>query len=159
MRLAREHAPAFRRVVGAVAREGRYLAVIRAFPLPQVKAFVAESVRKKRPMFGAFAGEKLVGWCDVVEKPRTLLAHSGVLGLGVVAGRRGQGIGAALMQRTLQDAKARGFKRIELTVRADNERAKKLYEKVGFEVEGLCRRHMRLRGRYYDSYLMALLFD
>jgi RimJ/RimL family protein N-acetyltransferase len=146
-------------VVGAVARGGRYLAVLRSFPLPQTKAFVAESIKKKRPYFLALAGKKVVGWCDIIEKPRELLAHSGVLGLGVLASHRGRGVGAALMARTLADAKTKGFKRVELTVRADNDRAKALYEKAGFEVEGLCRRHMRVRGRYYDSYLMALLFD
>ena len=157
--MARAHAPAFRRVVGSVAREGRYLAMLRAFPLPQVKAFIADSVRKGRPHFVALAGKKVVGWCDIVEKPRALLAHSGVLGMGLLPPYRGRGIGAALMERALADAKAKGFTRIELTVRADNERAKRLYEKFGFAVEGLCRRHMRVRGKYYDSYLMAVLFD
>jgi len=131
--------------------------MLRAFPLPQVKSFVAESARKRRPHFVAFAGRTLVGWCDIIEKPRELLAHSGVLGMGVIAAHRGRGIGAALMERTLAAARAKGFTRVELTVRVDNERARRLYEKFGFEVEGRCRRHMRVRGRYYDSYLMALL--
>ena len=79
--------------------------------------------------------------------------------MGVVAAHRERGIGSALMQATLDDARARGLTRIELTVRIDNERAKRLYEKFGFVVEGLCRRHMRIRGKYYDSHYMALLFD
>ena len=160
MRLAREHARAFRRAVGAVAGEERYLAIVRPFPLPQVKTFVAECVRKKRPTFVAVAEERLVGGCDAAEKPRPLLAHSGVLGMGVVATHRGRGIGAALMDRTLADAKAKGFTRIELTVRADNERAKRRYEKFGFVVEGRYRRHWRRNdGSIWDALSMGLVLD
>ena len=31
------------------------------------------------------------------------------------------------------------------------------FKKRGFEVEGFCRRHMRVHGAYYDSWLMAWL--
>lgn len=45
-----------------------------------------------------------------------------------------------------------------LALRVDNIRAKGLYERAGFAVEGLCRNHMRIDGKHYDSYLMAILF-
>ena len=57
----------------------------------------------------------------------------------------------------LQAAWHREMTRIELTVRVDNERARRLYERFGFKVEGRCRRHMFVDGRYEDGYLMALL--
>jgi RimJ/RimL family protein N-acetyltransferase len=154
-----EHVEQFRAALGSVAREERYLAMLEAPPLEDMRKFVAESVARQRPRFIAFAGEEPVGWCDVVEKPRESLKHSGVLGMGVVRAHRGRGVGSALMERTLADARAKSFTRIELTVRVDNERARKLYEKFGFAVEGLCRRYMRVRGEYYDSYLMALFYD
>jgi len=156
--LSEERAEAFRAAVDSVAREGRYLAMLEAFPLEETRKFVAENVAKKRPHFLAVCDDEVVGWCDVIEKPRDTLRHSGILGMGIVRPYRGRGIGSALMERTLADAKAKGFTRIELTVRVDNERAKKLYEKFGFSVEGLCRRHMRVHGEYKDSYLMALLY-
>ncbi|HEX7052326.1 MAG TPA: GNAT family N-acetyltransferase [Burkholderiales bacterium] len=118
---------------------------------------VLDSVACRRPHFLALADGAPVGWCDVVEKPRGALRHSGVLGMGVLAAHRGRGLGGALLRRTLDDAREKGFTRVELTVRVDNERARKLYEKHGFQVEGLCRRHMRVRGAYYDSHLMAWL--
>ena len=154
-----EHVERFRVVLDSVAREERYLAMLEAPPLEDMRKFVAESVEKQRPRFIALLGEQPAGWCDVIEKPRETLKHSGVLGMGVVREYRGRGIGSALLERTLADARAKGFTRIELTVRVDNERARKLYDRFGFVVEGLCRRHMRLRGEYYDSYLMALLYD
>ena len=155
--LAEEHVAGFHAVLDSVAREERYLAMFKAPPLDGVRKFVAESRAKGRPQFLAIADERPVGWCDVIEKPREALAHSGVLGMGVLEGYRGCGIGAALMQRTLDDARAKGFTRIELTVRVDNPRAKRLYERFGFEVEGLGRRLMRVHGEYFDCHLMAWL--
>ena len=157
VRLGEEHVPAFRAVLDGVAREERYLAMLQAPPLEEVPRFVAESVARKRPQFIALLTDDCVGWCDVIEKPRDTLKHSGVLGMGVAAAHRERGIGSALIERTLADAREKGFTRVELTVRIDNRRARHDYENHGFEVEGLCRRHMRVRGAYYDSYLMAWL--
>jgi hypothetical protein len=60
-----------------------------------------------------------------------------------------------LMQ--LAAARDSGMKRIELFVRTDNEPAKRLYEKFGFVVEGVLRKHIYIGGAYHDSYIMALL--
>ena len=157
VRLAEEHVPAFRAVLDSVAREERYLAMLQAPPLEDVQRFVAESVARERPQFIALLDDLCVGWCDIVEKPRDTLKHSGVLGTGVAATHRERGIGSALMERTLSDAREKGFTRVELTVRVDNRRARGLYERFGFEIEGLCRRHMRVHDTYHDSYLMAWL--
>ena len=48
---------------------------------------------------------------------------------------------------------------MELTVREDNKRARKLYEQMGFVVEGVKRRGVRLDGRYEDLICMACLVD
>lgn len=157
VRLAGEHVPGFRALLDDVAREERYLAMLQAPPLEEVRRFVAESIAKERPQFVALLDDVCVGWCDIIEKPREALKHGGVLGVGVAAAHREHGIGSALIERTLSDARGKGFTRVELTVRVDNRRARHLYEKFGFEVEGLCRRHMRVRDTYYDSYLMAWL--
>jgi RimJ/RimL family protein N-acetyltransferase len=109
------------------------------------------------PHFVAVNGGNVVGWCDIAVKPQTAFAHSGVLGIGLISEYRGRGIGRALLDATLQAAKDRAIGRVELTVRVDNERAKRLYEACGFVVEGVCRRHMLVDGGFHDSYLMAHL--
>ena len=63
------------------------------------------------------------------------------------------------MRAAIAMAWAKGMTRIELTVREDNGNAKALYERLGFEVEGLQRRAFRVDGEYADSYSMALLRD
>jgi ribosomal protein S18 acetylase RimI-like enzyme len=155
--IAEQHIDGFHAALDSVAREHKYLAFLEAPPLAEVRKFVQQSIAERAPQFVAIADERVVGWCDALPKPRPALRHSSVLGLGVISAYRGQGIGPALLQATLEAAKARGMSRIELTVRVDNERAKRLYESFGFATEGLCRRHMRVDGEYKDSWLMALL--
>ena len=52
-----------------------------------------------------------------------------------------------------------GLERVWLTVTADNARAIRSYEKVGFQLEGVMRRAFRVRGRLTDSLLMSILRD
>lgn len=54
-------------------------------------------------------------------------------GVGVVAARRGQGIGKQLMRAVEADARIRGLKRIWLEVLVQNTPAIALYEKLGYE--------------------------
>jgi len=53
---------------------------------------------------------------------------------------RAQGIGTALLGRVLGEARQLGARRATLEVRASNERARRLYERLGFYVAGV-RRH------------------
>jgi ribosomal protein S18 acetylase RimI-like enzyme len=152
------HIEAFYATVDEVARERRYLAMTEAPPLEDMRKFVKANLAAGAPHFVALAGTELVGWCDTWIRPQAGWQHSGVLGMGVLRSHRGRGIGASLLEATLQRAKERGLTRIELAVRVDNVAAKKLYDRFGFSVEGICRRHQRIDGQYFDSYLMALLF-
>jgi RimJ/RimL family protein N-acetyltransferase len=52
-----------------------------------------------------------------------------------------------------------GLERIWLTVNADNARAIRSYEKVGFQREGLMRRAFRVKGELGDVLMMAILRD
>ena len=54
-------------------------------------------------------------------------------GVGVVASRRGEGIGEQLMRAVQSEARARGLKRIWLEVLIQNEPAIRLYEKLGYQ--------------------------
>lgn len=52
--------------------------------------------------------------------------------LYIVPGRRGQGLGRALLTHTLELARERGCDRIELGTSEDDVAARKLYTKLGF---------------------------
>ena len=66
-----------------------------------------------------------------------------VLTIAVGSDFRGEGTGAALLQRMLETAAERGAQRVFLEVRADNPVAQRLYASRGFAVVGR-------RPRYYQ---------
>ena len=152
------HIEGFRAVVDGVAREHRYLAFLEAPPLPEVREFVLGNIRGKHPQFVALVDDLVVGWCDLLPKPRPVFRYTWVLGMGVADGYRGCGVGTALIATALETAKERGITRVELSVRESNRRAIALYEKFGFLREGLMRRDVFVDGMYENSLLMAVLF-
>jgi ribosomal protein S18 acetylase RimI-like enzyme len=155
--LERRHIGGFREVLDAVAREGRYLAMLEAPPIAQVRRFVLSNLRSGAAQFVSLDAERVVGWCDVTPKPRPALRHSGTLGMGVAASHRGQGLGRRLLAITVETAIARGVTRIELIVRADNAAAIALYRRFDFQIEGVLRHYLRVNDSYYDALLMARL--
>ena len=93
---------------------------------------------------------------QVCANPR--MRHVGTLGMLVHTDFQNQGIGTALMKTVLELADNwLMLVRVELEVFADNERAIHLYEKFGFEKEGLLRMSVVRDGQYRDNYKMARL--
>ena len=157
--ITEQYIESFRDAVDAVARERLYLVMVEAPPLASTRDYVRGNIRDGHAHFVALDGERVVGWCDIAPLPRALLAHSGVLGMGILEGYRGRGIGKALMRATLDTAKAAGLTRIELTVREHNVQALRLYEKMGFVSEGVKRRGVRIDGKYEDLICMGYLIE
>ncbi|MEV1018877.1 GNAT family protein [Streptomyces sp. NPDC050264] len=73
---------------------------------------------------------------------------------------RGRGLGTEAVRLIVGHGfEVLGMHRIQLEAYADNERARHVYEKAGFVVEGV-RRHVELRdGVWRDEVLMAVLAD
>lgn len=153
-----EHVAGFHAALDQVARERRFLAYTHAPPLADTRAFVRALTRRGFPQYVALAGTRVVGWCDIAPFERPVFRHAGVLGLGVVAQFRRRGVGRALLETALAQARRVGLERIELTVRAPNRAAIALYEKLGFAVEGIKRDAVRADHGYEDLVLMALRF-
>lgn len=87
-------------------------------------------------------------------------AHVRVLTIVVHAGFTQQGIGSALMQALIDQARRHGVERIELRVRDGNVAALRLYRKFGFIEEGRSRRRIRLAdGACLDDICMAWLAE
>ena len=85
-------------------------------------------------------------------------AHGGHIFLAVDAGRHGQGIGTALVQKLLDLADGwLMLERVELSVLETNPRAQRLYERLGFQVEGRKLGSVVSQGAYVDEILMARL--
>ena len=151
------HIESFHRTLDSVARERRYLAFLEGPPLENTRTFVIDNIKRGHPQFVAVSAGEVVGWCDVTPKERPIYAHGGVLGMGLLPQFRRQRIGTHLIRATLQAAQSLGLHRVELTVRENNTSAIALYKKVGFEIEGLQRKAVRIDGDYENIVCMAIL--
>jgi putative acetyltransferase len=84
--------------------------------------------------------------------------HAAGIGMAVHDAYAGRGVGSALMGAVVDLAERWwNIKRLELNVYADNTRAIALYERFGFEREGLFRAYAWRDGAYVDSLAMARL--
>lgn len=82
--------------------------------------------------------------------------HAGTIGIGVHDDFQGKGIGSALLAALIDTADNwLGISRLELMVNSDNPSAIRLYEKAGFEREGLFRAYTFRAGSYIDAIGMA----
>ena len=119
----------------------------------------AELVQKEL-VFIYFNEERLpVGMFKLV--PHTYRsAHIVYLG-GVAVHPRwaGKGFGFLMMKSIIDYAREIGFLRIELSVAIQNLKAMSLYEKVGFEKEGILKKYTYLKEKniFIDEILMAYI--
>jgi RimJ/RimL family protein N-acetyltransferase len=111
-------------------------------------------------------------WVVALDEQGTFIGHSNVhpgrrvfrhtvgLGISVAKDWRNRGVGTAIM-RTLIDWCAANpqIKRLELEAFTHNERAIYVYEKLGFEREGIRRAAALKDGRFRDSIMMSMLFS
>lgn len=83
-------------------------------------------------VLGSFRQETLVGYALVVTLPFDAELHA----IGVVPGERGCGVGGALMQAVVTAARKWQCERLLLEVRAGNQAAVALYQRMGFKKDG-----------------------
>ena len=154
------HIEGFNQCVAAVARERRYIGLVDAPSLESSRAFFNGVISGGGVHLVAVDhADTVVGWCDLVRFQLEGFTHTGRLGMGLLSHVRGRGVGRRLAQAAIDAARNRRMERIELDVFASNDRAIRLYERLGFIYEGVRKRARKLDGNYDDNVLMALVFD
>lgn len=113
---------------------------------PQVAA-----ARLASPLYtfwGAWQGQELYGMVGLEHEKRARNRHKGtVIGMYVAPEVTGQGVGRALLEALLAQARAQGLASLVLTVTEGNARAQRLYAAVGFRSFGLEPDAIRIDGR------------
>ncbi|MEP7163612.1 MAG: GNAT family N-acetyltransferase [Ferruginibacter sp.] len=81
-------------------------------------------------------------------------------GVAIHPDQKGRGHGKKMMEEIIDLAGSRGFLRIELSVADINTTAINLYERTGFQKEGVLRKYSFLKKeeRFMDELLMAYLY-
>jgi RimJ/RimL family protein N-acetyltransferase len=110
---------------------------------------------------GAWRATRLLGAIGCEREPRLKVRHIGhLVGMMVRPEARGTGIGAALLEACIAEARrAQGLELLTLSVTAGNLPALRLYERAGFVPYGTLARAIRLGERYLDKDLMSLALE
>jgi RimJ/RimL family protein N-acetyltransferase len=110
----------------------------------------------KGMMVKAVVAGEMVGNALLTRSPRPRLRHVGELGLSVRRDFWSVGLGSALCKTIFSEAERTGVTRIALKVRADNARAIRLYEHLGFSHEGRLVGAFLVGGVELDELVMGL---
>lgn len=157
--ITEKHIESFHACLDSVAREKIYIGGVKARPLESTREFVLNNIKEKHPQNIAVFNDEVVGWSDIIPMKGIDFKHCGVLGMGVHKDFRRKGIGSALLDATLAGAREFGLERVELEVYTLNSVAIGLYEKYGFQFEGIKRKARKLEDKYYDIQIMAIFLN
>jgi len=79
----------------------------------------------------------------------------GRIGLTMIREYRGQGIGHAIIETLLRESRKAGLKTLEAEFLAENESARRAYQRGGFRQAGLIPHKLFRNGKYFDGLIMA----
>lgn len=141
----------------SVASEGKYLLTERVTGFQ--RRWFAQTIKGKIGLWVVSEiNGRIVGTCNLI--PRGLGSvnksrHVLTSGIAVLKEYRGIGIGNALMDYVINWAEAQNYEKISLSVFSTNAPAINLYQKFGFEVEGVKRKEFKIEGKDVDEICMG----
>ena len=98
---------------------------------------------------------KVVGFVTFNNGDTRKTMHTGFLSIFLTKNYRGMGLGKEIMKILIKWGRDNKIiRKMSLAVFSSNKIAISLYKKIGFRIEGLCPKDLRINGRYYDSVLM-----
>ena len=111
--------------------------------------------RKRMFTFVAEDGGQMVGFISLIFAKFKKFSGNAYITISVRASHRGKNIGTKLMETAESFARSKGIRRLELEVFSRNDGAIKLYERLGYEIEGRRRNAVFDNGEFDDVVLMA----
>jgi RimJ/RimL family protein N-acetyltransferase len=115
--------------------------------------------RDNQMIFVAEHESQLVGFLGAFGGNFRRNRHCAYIVIGIRQSFAGQGIGKRLFEALEQWAVDHDLHRLELTVMRHNERAIRLYQKMGYKIEGVKQDSLRVNGSYVEEYYMAKILD
>ena len=102
-------------------------------------------------------GDQLAGYVELTGGSFRRSRATAYVVIGVRADAAGLGLGTGLLRQAKDWGAAHGLHRLELTVMAHNTRAIRLYERMGFSVEGRRSECLLVDGQFIDELTMAVI--
>ena len=109
--------------------------------------------KKKEWNYSIIVDGEMAGGCGIVKCKDEHIAE-----LGYFIGEEywGKGITPKAVEQLERIAfRELGFKRLEIVVHVDNKASRRVAEKSGYELEGICKKRIELNGRYHDACLYS----
>lgn len=146
----------------ALDKETRYMMFEvgeRPHDVNRVKTMINQCINGGNLLLIAIEEENIIGFLSAQRGNPMKIKHTAYIVVGIREAFRGKGIGKKLFTELDLWANENKVLRLELTVMCPNSLAKKLYEKNGFEVEGIKRKAIFMDGDYIDEYYMAKIYN
>ena len=131
----------------------------KASNVSKLEGVIKESVEGDDFLLAAESNGQLVGYISAQKGSLNRIAHTAYIVVGILKDYRNKGIGSEFFKRLDAWAFEKKVSRLELTVVCENEIAKHLYEKNGFEVEGIKKKSVLADGTFLDEYYMAKIIE
>ena len=108
-----------------------------------------------KQIFLACEEEKIIGFIGISRSQMSKVKHIADFALGVLSDYQRQGVASKLLNFAEGWLKAKGVRRVEMTVIAQNKPAISCYEKNGYKIEGIREKSIYMSGKFYDELFMA----
>jgi GNAT superfamily N-acetyltransferase len=127
----------------------------RAASLEFVRTALAD--KEAQAVFGSFEGGELTGMLGLLRGSKRKQRHTaGIWGMYVASGSRNRGVGRALLEAAIAQARGWGVRQVQLSVTETALTARRLYESAGFRAWGQEPRALLWEGRFVDEHHLAL---
>lgn len=111
---------------------------------------------KHKCCYVALDNKKIIGSCIFSGKDKGRLRHRVELGWGIHPDYIRKGLATRMVKRLIEEARKRGFKKIEAEAACENISSVKLAKKLGFKIEGRKKAGLLLdNGKYVDTYVFG----
>jgi ribosomal protein S18 acetylase RimI-like enzyme len=100
---------------------------------------------------------QIIGNIDLTGNRRKIMEHTAVIGMGMLKEWRNKGLGTALLEETIGWAKQNPIlELIWLQVYTENKLGVRIYQKMGFEENGIIKNFFKKGDNYFDNLTMTM---
>jgi ribosomal protein S18 acetylase RimI-like enzyme len=155
-RATRDDGGAIAAIWQAIVAERTFSAVDCPFTAEEERNYLQALSPREAVFVGETAGQQVVAFqsLDRYTKLFHSMDHVGLLGTFVLASWRGCGMGRQLSSHTFAFARAAGYEKLVIYVRASNNGARRFYTSLGFAPCGRLTRQVKIAGGHDDEILM-----
>jgi RimJ/RimL family protein N-acetyltransferase len=144
--------------VKTIIQKGNYIQKEKTKSLQEEKEFI-QLMQESRNLYAVIELQgEVVGIIRVMRGELEMKNHTGVFRTWLVDKARGLGIGKMILVYTFDWCEKNNLHKLWLTVFSSNKIAISLYEKYGFQIEGVQKDQLCINGKYEDEIYMAKFF-